>query len=102
MNQNQLLDLLEKDARLRPQDLADILNEDVDDVSNEIKELEDKKIICGYHTVINYNRAQRNEKVMAYIEVSCSPQRNRGYDQTAMLIANYPEEIGRASCRERV
>ena len=91
MNQNQLLDLLEKDARLRPQDLADILNEDVDDVSNEIKELEDKKIICGYHTVINYNRAQRNEKVMAYIEVSCSPQRNRGYYQTAMLIANYPE-----------
>ena len=45
MNQNQLLDLLEKDARLRPQDLADILNEDVDDVSNEIKELEDKKSV---------------------------------------------------------
>ena len=91
MNQNQLLDLLEKDARLRPQDLADILNENVEDVSHQIKELEDKKIICGYHTVINYNRAQRNEKVMAYIEVSCSPQRNRGYDQTAMVIANYPE-----------
>ena len=39
MNQNQLLDLLEKDARLRPQDLADILNENVEDVSHQIKEL---------------------------------------------------------------
>lgn len=28
---------------------------------------------------------------MAYIEVSCSPTRNRGYDKTAMTIANYPE-----------
>lgn len=91
MNQNTILDLLEKDARLTPQDLADILNEDYENVRNEIKELEENKIICGYHTVINYNRAQRDEKVMAYIEVTCSPQRNRGYDKTAMVIANYPE-----------
>ncbi|MBP3851612.1 MAG: Lrp/AsnC family transcriptional regulator, partial [Erysipelotrichaceae bacterium] len=48
-------------------------------------------IICGYHTIINYNKALRDQKVMAYIEVSCSPQRNKGYDKTAMLIANYPE-----------
>lgn len=91
MNQNNILDLLEKDARLNAQDLADILNETKEDVQKEIKSLEEQKIICGYHTVINYNRAQRNEKVMAYIEVSCSPTRNSGYDKTAMMIANYPE-----------
>lgn len=91
MNQNNILDLLEKDARLNAQDLSDILNEPKDEIEKTIKELEDKKIICGYHTVINYNRAQRDEKVMAYIEVSCSPIRNRGYDKTAMTIANYPE-----------
>lgn len=55
------------------------------------KKLEDEKIICGYHTVINYNKALRDEKVLAYIEVDCIPQRNKGYDKTASLIANYPE-----------
>ena len=52
MNQSKLLDLLESDARLTSQDLADILNEDKDEVAKEIKKLEDEKIICGYHTII--------------------------------------------------
>lgn len=91
MNQSRLLDLLENNARLTSQDLADILDEDKDEVSNEIKKLEEERIICGYHTVINYNKALRDEKVLAYIEVDCTPQRNQGYDKTAQLIANYPE-----------
>lgn len=28
---------------------------------------------------------------MAFIEVDCTPQRHKGYDKTAMKIANYPE-----------
>ncbi|MBB5183637.1 Lrp/AsnC family transcriptional regulator [Catenisphaera adipataccumulans] len=91
MHQNKILDLLENDARLTSQDLADILDEDKTEIEKEVKSLEDNKIICGYHTVINYNKAQRDQKVMAYIEVNCSPQRDEGYDKTAMRIANYPE-----------
>lgn len=91
MNHNKILDILENNARLSEQDLADILNEEVDTIHSEIKKLEDEKIICGYHTVINYNKAQRDEKVLAYIEIDCTPQRNEGYDQTAHMIANYPE-----------
>ena len=91
MNQLQLLELLEKDARLNAQDLADILNEDKSDVEKEIKQLEKDQIICGYHTVINYNKGLRDQKVMAFIEVDCSPTRDSGYDRTAMMIANYPE-----------
>lgn len=91
MNQTKLLELLEKDARLNAQDLADILNEEKTAVEKEIKQLENDQIICGYHTVINYNKALRDQKVMAYIEVDCSPTRDSGYDRTAMMIANYPE-----------
>lgn len=91
MNSNGLLDLLENNARLTYQDLADILQEDETEIKKEIKHLEDERIICGYHTVINYNKALRNEKVMAFIEVDCTPQRHKGYDKTAMKIANYPE-----------
>ena len=53
MNQPAILDLLENNARLTSQDLADILNEDKDAVEAEIQKLENEKIICGYHTVIN-------------------------------------------------
>ena len=52
MNQGPILDLLENNARLTSQDLADILNEDKESVENEIKHLEADKIIFGYHTVI--------------------------------------------------
>ncbi|MBM6830615.1 Lrp/AsnC family transcriptional regulator [Faecalicoccus acidiformans] len=91
MNQGTILDLLENNARLTSQDLADILNEDKDYIAQQIEQLEKDKIICGYHTVINYNKAQKDQKVMAYIEVNCTPQRNQGYDKTALLIAKYPE-----------
>ena len=91
MNTNALLDLLEKDARLTVTDLADMLEEEEDTVRAEVKRLENDKIICGYHTVINYNRGLKDEKVMAFIEVDCRPTRDRGYDKTARLIASYPE-----------
>ena len=52
MNQNLILDLLENNARLTSQDLADILNDDEEMIRNEIKQLEKDKIICGYHTVL--------------------------------------------------
>lgn len=91
MDIQEILSLLEKDARLTPRDLADILSEDEMAVSEEIRELEKNKIICGYHTVINYNKVLRDQIVMAFIEVDIKPQRDKGYDYTANLIANYPE-----------
>lgn len=37
MNQNNILDLLEKDARLNAQDLSDILNEPKDEIEKPLK-----------------------------------------------------------------
>lgn len=91
MNEQLILDLLEKDARLNARDLADIINEEESEIKDSIRRMEEEKIICGYHTVINYNKVQRDQKVMAYIEVDVRPQRDKGYDYTANLIANYPE-----------
>ena len=47
MNQSLILDLLENNARLTSQDLADILNEDEASIKSEIQSLEKNKIICG-------------------------------------------------------
>lgn len=86
-----ILELLENDARLNAQDLADILNEDAKDVAHAVHRMEDQKIICGYHTVINYNKVLRDERIMAFIEVDVSPMKDQGYDHTAALLAKYPE-----------
>lgn len=91
MNQQHILDLLEKDARLTSKDLADILQEEESDIANAIAEMEEKKIICGYHTVINYNKVLKDQMIMAFIEVGVRPMKDKGYDYTANRIASYPE-----------
>ena len=90
MKQELLLSLLETNARYSTRDLADILQEDEDSVIHTMNELEKKKIICGYHTIINWDKTNR-DKVMAMIEVEVSPERDYGYDRIARNIYRYPE-----------
>ena len=90
-NDQSILELLENDARLDARDLADILGEDETTVASSVRRMEDERIICGYHTVINYNKVLRDERIMAFIEVDVTPMKDRGYDHTAALLAKYPE-----------
>ena len=90
MKQELLLSLLETNARYSTRDLADILLEDEDSDIHTMNELEKKKIICGYHTIINWDKTNR-DKVMAMIEVEVSPERDYGYDRIARNIYRYPE-----------
>ena len=59
-------------------------------VANEIADMEKEKIICGYHTLIDWDKAGV-EKITALIEVRVTPQRNQGFDRIAERIYNYPE-----------
>lgn len=90
MKQELLLSLLETNARYSTRDLADILLEDENSVIHTMNELEKKKVICGYHTIINWDKTSR-DKVMALIEVEVSPERDYGYDRIAKNIYRYPE-----------
>ena len=87
---NELLKLLENNARYEIKDLAAVLNEDEETVKNNIKELEDKQVIAGYHTIINWEAADV-EISKAIIFVNCVPERVAGYDKIAERIAKYPE-----------
>ena len=86
-----ILTFLEKNSRIDLQELAVILGTDEATVANEIAKMEQEHIICGYHTVINWDKASRGRKVMAIIEVGVTPQRDYGYDKIARTIARYPE-----------
>ena len=91
MKDIELLSLLETNARLSVRDLSDILLEEEENIIQRMDSLEKRKIICGYHTVINWDKASRGRKVMAIIEVGVTPQRDYGYDKIARTIARYPE-----------
>ncbi len=59
-------------------------------VANEIADMEKENIICGYHTMINWDNTG-NEKVIALIEVKVTPQRGMGFDKIAERIYQYSE-----------
>lgn len=59
-------------------------------VANEVAEMEKEKVICGYHTLIDWDKTG-SEKVTALIEVKVTPQRGLGFDKIAERIYNYPE-----------
>ena len=90
MNQEQLLSLLEKNSRYDTKDLADVLNETEEHILEAMSEMERQKIICGYHTVINWDKTN-TDKVMALIEIGATPEREYGYDRIARNIYRYPE-----------
>lgn len=71
-------------------DLAVLLGESEAAVANEIAEMEKEHIICGYHTLINWDNTS-DEKVVALIEVKVTPQRGMGFDKIAERIYQYSE-----------
>ena len=90
MDEIKLLNLLADDPRASVTDLADILNVSEDDVNSKMDELTKRKILCGYHTVINWDETNVDH-VDAFIGVSAKPERDRGYDKIAERIAKFPE-----------
>lgn len=90
MNEKLLLSLLENNARLSVTDLAVALGEAEDKVYNCMSELEKAKIICGYHTIINWDKTNFN-KIAALITVDVTPEEDFGYDRIAEKIYKYDE-----------
>ena len=85
-----ILSYIEKNSRVDLVDLAVMLDMDETVIMNELEAMEHEGIICGYHTLINWDKAGV-EKVTALIEVRVTPQRGMGFDKVAERIYNYPE-----------
>lgn len=85
-----ILAIIEKNRRIDLKDLAALLGESEAAVANEIADMEKENIICGYHTMINWDNTG-NEKVIALIEVKVTPQRGMGFDKIAERIYQYSE-----------
>ncbi len=87
---NELLEIIEKDARLTNEQIAIMLDKDVGDIKKIIGEYTENGIILGYKALIDWDKTAR-EYVNAVIELKITPQRDIGFDKVAERIYNYPE-----------
>lgn len=85
-----ILTFIERNSRIDLKELAILLGMDEASVANEIADMEREHIICGYHTLIDWDKTSE-EKLTALIEVKVTPQRGLGFDKVAERIYNYAE-----------
>lgn len=85
-----ILHHLEKNSRLTAADLAVALGADEKEIMAEIAAMEADHVICGYHTLINWDKIAEDHTT-ALIEVRVTPQKKSGFDSMAEMIYSYPE-----------
>ena len=87
---NEILRYLEKNSRINLDELAVMLGTDEVTVANEVAAMEKENIICGYHTLINWDKVDP-DSVTALVELRVTPQGGDGYNKIAEVIYQYPE-----------
>mgnify|MGYP003188948686 CR=1 FL=1 len=55
-----ILTFIEKNSRIDLKELAIVLGVDETTVMNELEKMEEEHIICGYHTLIDWDKAEVN------------------------------------------
>lgn len=85
-----ILKAIDKNSQISIEDLSILLGYKKEEIENEIKEMEKEAIICGYPTLINWDKTDC-EKVTALIEVKVTPQRGLGFDKIAERIYKFEE-----------
>ena len=92
----EILEILKKDARTTPEEIAKMLKKKTENVKQAIKKYEKEGVILKYKTVLNNELVKDEEvRVQALIEVNIVPQKNVGFDKIAERIYLFPEV---ASC----
>lgn len=87
-----ILELLQKDARITPEEIAKLTKIKVEEVKKRIKKYEKESILLGYKAVINKELVKDEEsEVRALIEVKVVPQKDLGFDKVAERIYSFPE-----------
>ena len=85
---DKILKILQKNAKVSYQTIADRLGVKLEVIVASIKELEKSGVILGYRTVLDQSKIN-DDKVRALIEVKTKPQREGGYDKMALRISRF-------------
>ena len=85
-----ILNTINKNSKLTAEELAIMLDSTEEEVARLIKEMEDEYVICGYPTLINWDKV-KCERITALIEVKVAPERGLGFDKIAERIYKFDE-----------
>jgi DNA-binding Lrp family transcriptional regulator len=85
-----VLNYLENNAKLTAQELSVFTGRTQADIEENVKALEESRVICGYRTLIDWDKTER-EFVTALIEIRVSPARGQGFDRIAERIYRFDE-----------
>ena len=89
---DEILEILEKNARITPEEIAKMLKRNVSGVRKAIKKFEKQGVILGYKTIVNKELMREDDsEVRAIIEVRVTPQKDLGFDKIAQRIYSFPE-----------
>lgn len=86
-----VLEILEKDARISSEDIAKMTNLSLQEVTELIHKLEDMKIIVSHRSIIDWAKVEGHEGVTAMIDVKVTPKRGVGFDEVAERIYRFKE-----------
>ncbi len=86
-----ILEILESNARISLEDLAKLAKKNVKDVKKAVKQYEKKGVIVKYKTMLNKEKISDTRTVLALIEVNVTPQKDVGFDHVAERIYRFPE-----------
>ena len=86
----ELLHILEKNARLPVEDIAAMMGKTPAQVATMMDEAVAKGYIRGFEAMIDWEQAGINV-VEAVIELHVSPRKSRGFDEIASVIASFDE-----------
>ena len=90
----EILEILKKDARTTPGEIAKILKKSTSSVKNAIRKYERDGVILKYKAVLNRELIKDDARdVRALIEVKIAPQRGHGFDHIAERIYRFPEVV---------
>jgi DNA-binding Lrp family transcriptional regulator len=90
----EILELLERDARLSHDTIATMTGQPVAEVSEAIAGWEASGAIRRYKAVVDWDSVEEelaSETVTAFIDVSLAPARGVGFDDVAARIARFDE-----------
>lgn len=88
---DKLLKVLIDNPRLTNAQIAAVVGMTEEEVGDKIAEYEHQGVICGYKTVVNWEKLEQTEKVTAIIELKVTPRMNTGFEAIAEEVMSFDE-----------
>ncbi len=88
---NAILKILSDNPRLSNAEIAAMTGLTEEKVGEEIAHFEKSGVICGYRTVINWDKIEHTDKVTAIIELKVTPRKDTGFEAIAEEVMGFDE-----------